>query len=78
MKVFQVGCGMPRIRRRVELLEQAFLPVVQGPPHVIHLQFVDADRKIVDTLDFEVPSPPAPPRNRRWNSWRLPSAQGGW
>ena len=56
----QVGCGMLRVRRRIELLEQTFLPVVEGPPESIYVDFVDADRKVVDTLEFKMSSLPAP------------------
>jgi hypothetical protein len=39
-----------RIRRRIELLEETLLPVDQGPPELFHIDFVDADRKVVNTL----------------------------
>jgi hypothetical protein len=74
----QVGRGMLSVRRRVELLEQALPPVVEGPPEFIHVDFVDADRKVVDTLELKMSSLPAAPHNRRWSRWRLPPAQGGW
>jgi hypothetical protein len=51
-------------------LEEALLPVVQGAPHVINVHFVDADRKVVDTLVLRIPVPTPAPRNRRVSRWR--------
>ena len=53
-----------RILRRIELLEATLLPAEQGPSHVINFQFVDAERKVVDSLLVKFPPIPLA-RNRR-------------
>jgi hypothetical protein len=43
-----------RIRARIERLEEAILPLPNEPPEVMHVQFVDADKRVVDTRTFEM------------------------
>jgi hypothetical protein len=59
-----------KIRGRIELLEEALLPVAQDT-HILNVEFVDGDGKVANTMAFKIPilSPP-PPRNRRWSRWR--------
>ena len=59
---------MLRIRRRIELLEQAFPQVAQGPPQIIRINYVDSDGTVVDTHLIEIPSGPPAPTNRGWRS----------
>jgi hypothetical protein len=59
---------MLRIRRRIELLDEAFLPVEPGPPHIINLRYVDSQMKVVGTHRIEIPSVPPAPRNRVWRT----------
>ena len=59
-----------KIQKRIELLEEALLPVDEGPPQIMHLHFVDADMKVVNTLEYKLPSLPPPTGKRRWSRWR--------
>jgi len=58
-----------KIRRRIELLEQALLPEPQGPDQVFHVHFVDVDRKVVKTLDIKM-GQVRPSNGRRWSRRR--------
>jgi hypothetical protein len=68
---------MLRIRSRIERLEEAILPLPDEPLEFMHVQFVDSERKVVDTMTFEMA--PVRPSGRRWltaQGW--PRAKGGW
>jgi len=46
---------MLRIRQRIELLEEALLPVDEGPPLLLEICGVDEDGKVVETRVLKVP-----------------------
>ena len=46
---------MLRIRQRIELLEEALLPVEEGPPLILEICGVDEDGKVVETRVLKVP-----------------------
>ena len=57
---------MLKMRSRLERLEEAILPPADtGPPEVMTLHFVDADRKVTSTLKFEMGQ--SRPSRRRWS-----------
>ena len=60
---------MIRIRGRIERLEQEISPPDAGPPEVLTICFVDADKKIVSTLDFPL-GHIRPQNGRRWRTER--------
>lgn len=59
---------MIKICKRIELLEEVLLPVEQGPPQIIRINFVDADSTVVNTRSIEIPSVPPARRNRGWRT----------
>jgi hypothetical protein len=69
-------CTKVKTRRRIELLEEALLPVAQDT-HIINVQFVDGDGKVANTMVFKIPIPSPPPRNRRWSRRREPGGAMG-
>jgi hypothetical protein len=58
-----------KIRRRIQLLEEALLPVNEGPPQFMNINFVDADRKVVHTLVLKM-GQVRPLNDRRWSRGR--------
>ena len=67
---------MLRVRRRIENLERAFVPLdAQGAPEVMTVDFVDAQKNVVDTVVIKT-AQALPSHGRRWNGWRLPPLQG--
>jgi hypothetical protein len=58
-----------KIRRRIELLEQALLPEPRGPDQVFHVHFVDAERKVVSTLELKM-GQVRRSNDRRWSRGR--------
>jgi hypothetical protein len=69
---------MLSMRRRIESLERAIVPLSPpGPPEVMQVDFVDSERKVVDTLLIEM-APVRPSNGRRWRAARdLPPVRGG-
>jgi hypothetical protein len=59
---------MLRVLRRIERLEEIMMPLPLGPPEVINVQFVDSERKVVDTLVIQ--TAPVLPIGRRWRAAR--------
>jgi hypothetical protein len=55
---------MVRLRRRIELLEQALLPVEYGPPLAVRVNFVERDGTVAETRVFTIGSHSPEPRNR--------------
>jgi len=51
---FSARHGCMKMRDRIERLEEAILPLPSEPPEVMHVQFVDADKRVVDTRTFEM------------------------
>ena len=67
---------MLRVRRRIERLEDEMLPLPPEPPEFMYLHFVDSEKRIVNTMVFEM-APTLPP-GRRWRTTqRWPPAKGG-
>jgi hypothetical protein len=70
---------MLRILRRIELLEEALLPVEQVPLFLpLRINFVERDGTVVDTLSTGITVHPPPSRNgggratrRSWPARRL-------
>jgi hypothetical protein len=62
-----------KVRRRIELLEEALLPAEQGSLHFIHIDFVAPDGTVAETRVLEVPIPAPAQRNRGWRT-----ARGSW
>jgi hypothetical protein len=63
---------MIRVPRRVEILEQALLPLPQAEPQVLVVQFVNQEREVVSSLSVELPTPVHTSNGRRWRTtpWR--------
>ena len=58
---------MMKVFGRLERLEEAILPPPDtGPPEVMTVHFVDSDKRVVSTLEFEMGH--ARPPKRRWGS----------
>jgi hypothetical protein len=56
--ISEMSPPMIRVRRRVEKLEQAFAPLdAQAEPQVILVEYVNAQREVVDSYSVEVPRP---------------------
>ncbi len=55
---------MVKVLRRIERLEEELMPVREGPAEMITVEFVDADRKVVSTLEFQIGQ--VRPPKRRW------------
>jgi DNA modification methylase len=51
------GCRMIRVRRRVEILEQALMPPSQAEPHGLVVQFVNQQREVVSSFSVQFPRP---------------------
>ena len=43
-----------KTRGRIERLEEAILPLPSEPPEFIHVQFVDAQKNVVDIMVFQL------------------------
>jgi hypothetical protein len=46
-----------KIRRRIELLEEALLPVEPGPPLILTINGVESDGTVASTIVLTVPQP---------------------
>jgi hypothetical protein len=67
---------MLRVRHRIERLEEEMLPLPFEPPEFMHLHFVDSEKRVVDTIVFEMAQ--TLPPGRRWRTaQRWPPAKGG-
>lgn len=63
-----------RIRRRIERLEAELLPLPNpGPPEIMRVNFVDSEKKVVSTLEFEMGD--VRPSKR---SWSIAPGKWGW
>ena len=64
------GQSIVRILRRIELLEEALLPVEYGPPLAVRVNFVERDGTVVETRVFTVGSRSPEPLYRGWRAAR--------
>lgn len=56
---------MLRVRQRLKRLEEELMPATQGPPEIMTVHFVGADRQVVRTLEFQMAQ--VRPPKRRWS-----------
>ena len=67
---------MLRVRRRIERLEDEMLPLPPEPPEFMHVHFVDSEKRVVNTMVFEMAQVRAP--GSRWRTaQRWPPLKGG-
>jgi len=45
---------MLRVRSRIERLEEEILPLTPRPPEFMHVEFVDVEKNVVNTLVFQL------------------------
>ena len=57
---------MLRVRRRIERLEDEILPLPPEPPEFMHVDFVDSEKRVVNTMVFEMAQ--TLPPGRRWRT----------
>jgi hypothetical protein len=57
---------MLRVRRRIERLKDEMLPLPPEPPEFMHVHFVDSEKRVVNTMVFEMAQVRAP--GSRWRT----------
>ena len=57
---------MLRIRSRIERLEEEILPLPPQPPEFMEIHFVDSEKKVVNTMVFQLGQ--VRPPNRVWRT----------
>ena len=65
-----------KIRSRIARLEEEILPLPARPPEFMEVHFVDSEKRVVDTLVFELGQ--TRPTARGWRAQRSPRVRGGW
>ena len=66
-----------RIHGRIERLEDELLPLPASPPEFMEVNFVDSEKKVVDTIAFRFGQ--VRPQGRRWRTARRSSrVKGDW
>jgi hypothetical protein len=60
---------MLSVRRRIEKLEDKMLPLPSEPPEFMHVHFVDSEKRVVNTMVFEMA--PVRPPGRRWRTAQM-------
>ena len=63
------------MRGRIERLEEAILPSPPEPPEFMEVQFVDAQKNVVDTMVFQL-GQVRPSEHRTAQEW--PRVKGEW
>jgi hypothetical protein len=66
-----------KIRSRIERLEDEMLPLPARPPEFMTVCFIDSDKRVVDTLVFELGQTRAPGHNWR-TAKRSLREKGNW
>jgi hypothetical protein len=67
---------MVNIRSRIGRLEQTILPVPSGPPHIIHIEYVNSNGEVVETVRVEGGSVQASLNRRSRTAWRFTRPAG--
>jgi hypothetical protein len=65
-----------RMRSRTERLEDELLPLPDGPPMTLNIQYVDGDGQVIGAKVIEVPQVQS--SGRRWRRYRSFAAKRDW